>query len=586
MGPNFFSFATGPYPKESRIAAAKRNAVGGKRKRCTKGKNCSAACIAAHMVCLVELPWVGPSLTKAVAQIQAMKGKGAPAAKPTAKAAPAPKPSGAAPAAMTYTPPTVGQYKYLALSELEDYLPKLESSPLAKTPEGQKAISNLKQAIAELKAEEAAKAKPAPATAAKPAATPAKATPAPAATPAAAPAAAPAPAATPAAKPSAVPSVEEFKKMGVYQLESFLQTTEAAPVANTPAGQKAISNLKQAIAELKAAPLKAAPAAQAATPAAKPAATPAKAAPTPAAKPTPLVNTAAADAPQRPSAANPHGLTENQKVLWKKAFEPIDQAWFDAYSSNSLYREKYLMAQGKGDEARIARILESTHKNKFTEAMGKFYNQVKVNDKTSHMSDDEINKLPAPFRKIVQQFGQNNLKDMFVQVNGYTGTNYSQIRNAYRGRPPSEGEDKTLTPDVYKKHLAKYQKMGQKIQDFLMASTSRPVVPKFRGVPMTDQMLKDRIDLIKTKGSFQEGAMNSWSTSPSTARNFTGGPKEAPNRVIYRTMNKTGTSVKAVSQIKGEGEILTPANTKYKVTGYTKEKISGDWVHFFDVVEY
>ena len=112
----YFDFAMGAYPKESRIAAAKRNAVGGKRKRCTKGKNCSAACIAANMVCLVDLPWVGPSLTKVVQLIKSRKaGQGmpaqaaapapmakapAPAAKPAAAPAPAPKaqPQPAAPA--------------------------------------------------------------------------------------------------------------------------------------------------------------------------------------------------------------------------------------------------------------------------------------------------------------------------------------------------------------------------------------------------------------------------------------------------------------------------------------------------------
>jgi hypothetical protein len=99
--PTVFDFAKGLYPRESRIAAAKRNAVGGKRKRCTKGKNCSAACIAAHMICLVDLPWVGSALTKAKAQIQAAK-KNAPAAttpapKPTAAAAPAATPATPAP---------------------------------------------------------------------------------------------------------------------------------------------------------------------------------------------------------------------------------------------------------------------------------------------------------------------------------------------------------------------------------------------------------------------------------------------------------------------------------------------------------
>ena len=42
----------------AQIETAKRRAVGGKRKRCTKGKSCSATCIAASKICLVEIPWV------------------------------------------------------------------------------------------------------------------------------------------------------------------------------------------------------------------------------------------------------------------------------------------------------------------------------------------------------------------------------------------------------------------------------------------------------------------------------------------------------------------------------------------------
>lgn len=43
-------------PTQSEIRTAKRQAVGGGRKRCKKGKNCSAACIQAGMACLVEMP--------------------------------------------------------------------------------------------------------------------------------------------------------------------------------------------------------------------------------------------------------------------------------------------------------------------------------------------------------------------------------------------------------------------------------------------------------------------------------------------------------------------------------------------------
>lgn len=48
----------------SEIQRAKTKAVGGKRKRCTKGKSCSAACVQATDSCLVEMPEVvNPSLS-------------------------------------------------------------------------------------------------------------------------------------------------------------------------------------------------------------------------------------------------------------------------------------------------------------------------------------------------------------------------------------------------------------------------------------------------------------------------------------------------------------------------------------------
>ena len=171
-----FAIGTGIYPKESRIAAAKRAAVGGKRKRCTKGKNCSAACIAANMVCLVDLPWVGSALTKAKAQIQGAKGKAPAQATPAAKPAPAPTPKAQPapaptpkPAAKPITVHDVAYYKKLGLPFLESMLPTAEAGEAAQTPEGKKVIANVKKAIAELQAQPAPAA-PKPAAAAAPAA--------------------------------------------------------------------------------------------------------------------------------------------------------------------------------------------------------------------------------------------------------------------------------------------------------------------------------------------------------------------------------------------------------------------------------
>lgn len=47
---------TSKTPTRAKVLRAQREAVGGRRKRCRRGKNCSAACIQSGMICLVEFP--------------------------------------------------------------------------------------------------------------------------------------------------------------------------------------------------------------------------------------------------------------------------------------------------------------------------------------------------------------------------------------------------------------------------------------------------------------------------------------------------------------------------------------------------
>ena len=62
-------------PTASKIRSAQAKAVGGSRKRCRKGKNCSATCIAAGEICLVELPEpVGVATSKVAGMVMAQRG--------------------------------------------------------------------------------------------------------------------------------------------------------------------------------------------------------------------------------------------------------------------------------------------------------------------------------------------------------------------------------------------------------------------------------------------------------------------------------------------------------------------------------
>jgi hypothetical protein len=53
----------------AQIEGAKRKAVGGRKKRCVKGKSCSATCIASNKVCLVDIPWVSAGSIPKIAKL-------------------------------------------------------------------------------------------------------------------------------------------------------------------------------------------------------------------------------------------------------------------------------------------------------------------------------------------------------------------------------------------------------------------------------------------------------------------------------------------------------------------------------------
>jgi predicted transcriptional regulator len=696
-----FNFAMGPYPKESRIAQAKRNAVGGRRKRCTKGKNCSAACIAANMVCLVDLPWVGPSLTKAVAQIQAMKGKAAtttkaapaapaakPAAVPTAKPAPVATPQPAAvptakPAAKPLTAkpakkaidkvPDVATYKKWGVAQLEAGIDNLKNSPNVKldSPVAKKTIGNMEEALKQLKAEQAAAAKPA----------------------------APAAKAAPAVK---VESVDKYKTYGLPFLEQAMAAAAGQPASQTPDGKKAIANIKQAIAELKGQPPKMAPGAQTVTPTPKPAAKPATtlpvkagskaldvnkydsgnfgsfyadaqklglskkeaedflfdwmkknqltgieskympafikdfnkaaglstAAATPAAAPkladklaaqsssiyknwdtaqlvkfqdgfmgSPLqkkANKAVIDAIQqeldargyqkptipvvpyaRPgSQDNRQGLNEGQFKTWNFFFKPFTEDSLKEYQQTGSGEAWKTFAPGS-----LARkqntIIKKTHE------LSQPWNEIQSTTKKADFPQT------AAIQKAVDNLGSTRIKAGLKGIREFTGVTYEEIRNAQRNRVP-RGYD--YLDEAGKQKMIKEGKKKADDIEAVLGYMPKPQVPKMRGVAVDDARLKELVDLAKNRGKMEELAMNSWSTNSRTPQMFAddGASKGyGNNRVIYRTLNKKGSSVQQISGLKNEDEILTPSNAKYKL--YEYHTVTGEFgrtYHVFDMVEY
>ena len=623
---DYLDFAiTGSVPRtDAQIARAKRQAVGGKRKRCTKGKNCSAACIAAHMVCMVDLPWVvGSALTKSVAHIQAKKGK-APAAKPAQK--PSTPAAGGAPTqtpkfdmanfkkslktqtdktlnnlltnhkdkltpeqskaiqdeikarSKTTTPkaqpkkalsktqqaalakvPSVEGYKKWGLPTLEMALKEDVPKWNAKDPVAQKAAKNMREAVKQLKAEEAAKAKGAAAAkTAKAASTPKTAT-------------------TPPTQPKSITVAPDEK------WSSFRDKVEDAGISSS---QFAVAMVKVAKAKGKSAsdittvddiPELTAlinkhlagdkTALTMPAPAPKPAA---------AAAPLPrIVNTPAANAPKASSPQNPQGLSPNQEKMWGDFFQKPTKTFLRTYIGDTQ-SDSNPFPVGSKDHAQFKLVEDAQNLSK---NLRNTANALKYPGSSSK-------KLPGYIEKARAEMGDDKLAKAIGDIGAFTGSAYTNLRAAQQGNA-SRLNGYFKTDAERKANMAQWKEKADNMEK-AMEYLPKPQIPKMRGIPADDNQLKVFQDLAKSKGAMREDAMNSWSTATETAMNFAR-PKAYYNKnnsVIFRTLNKTGTPIAAVSGIPEENEILTKAGSNYKFYDYTTVNENGRTYHIFDVVEF
>jgi hypothetical protein len=193
----------------------------------------------------------------------------------------------------------------------------------------------------------------------------------------------------------------------------------------------------------------------------------------------------------------------------------------------------------------------------------------------------------ASVQKAVDNLGLGRVKDGVKDIRNFTGTDYTKIRAAQRGQVPRDYD--YMSDKNKQKMIDEYKKTADNIEAVL-GYMQKPQVPKMRGVAADDTKLANLVHLAKTGGSMKELSMNSWSTNSRTPQNFAQDGVDSgygKNHVIFRTLNKKGASIKEMSGIQSEDEILTPANTSYRFSGYnTVVGDKGRTYHVFDMVEY
>jgi len=266
----------------------------------------------------------------------------------------------------------------------------------------------------------------------------------------------------------------------------------------------------------------------------------------------------------KPKAANPYNMTPSQQKLWEGFQKNVLSGEYAETANvkwNSTSKYNQYLAEGKTAAAKQVKTLAGIKRlsdDLEIVAEGKYSN---------------IKSMPVYVQRMVAQMGPKEATQAMKDIQEYTRNDYSNIRGAQTGK---------ADPAV----IAKFKPTADRIEKSL-EYLPKPAVPKYRGLAVSDENLKKYIDLARTKGEFVSNSMNSWSTAPTTAREFASSDaKDRPHEIIFRTINKKGTPIQALSEIKYEDELLTGANAKYKVFKHSIETNSeGDKYHIFDMTE-
>lgn len=191
-------------------------------------------------------------------------------------------------------------------------------------------------------------------------------------------------------------------------------------------------------------------------------------------------------------------------------------------------------------------------------------------DAPPYKDTGEENLFKKMRESLFASMGEGDVREAFYSLRNYTGGKYGDYRNAQLGR--------TNSPEDLKRATLIERLIRNKEFD-------KPEVEKFRGKRVDDSTLKGLIASAKLNGTFVDNALASWSTDLDIAQTFADKNSGRSNRVIYRTINKTGAPIGSLSSVSYEKEILTPSGTGYRYLGYTPIKVGSHTYHVFDVEE-
>jgi hypothetical protein len=138
---------------------------------------------------------------------------------------------------------------------------------------------------------------------------------------------------------------------------------------------------------------------------------------------------------------------------------------------------------------------------------------------------------------------------------------YGAIRNVQRGiLKTADGRDLT------KGELSEVESSIKSINQYLEK------MPSFDGAIHRGMSFDSKADrdafVSKISGGYSLEAMSSFSSSKNTAKDFA---TQAGSGILFTVKNKSGVSIKRLSQVEEENEVLVPKDTRYRIVGTPKK---------------
>ena len=240
------------------------------------------------------------------------------------------------------------------------------------------------------------------------------------------------------------------------------------------------------------------------------------------------------------------------------------------------YHVEFSPAKGKNKDAKRTKTeitsddFAAAVKHKFNgeSNLARLGRDLRTESETKKIEEREEQKQVSVIQKLTglsEGEAKSSIKAIedYSTIKGYSISNYESIRAVQQGKFKIDGRDLT-SPEI-----SKIKSSIKAIDQYVKK------MPAFDGVIHRGISFESEEEqssfLSKISRGYSLGAMSSFSSSKTTAKGFA---EASSFGILFVVKNKSGASIRNLSQMKAEDEVIVPKGVKYKIMGNPK-KVGG-----------